>query len=109
MTITCRPCPDSASCSKVPSSASLLSLDALFKSDADDGTLEQLALSGQGLHGETQRKERRDDQEENQRLQQLIRPSEAESELSAHHQKECLPDADLHHCSSSFRVCAATF
>jgi heme exporter protein B len=29
--------------------ASLLSLDALFKSDADDGTLEQLALSGQGL------------------------------------------------------------
>ena len=29
--------------------ASLLSLDAMFKSDADDGTLEQLALSGQGL------------------------------------------------------------
>lgn len=29
--------------------ASLLSLDALFKSDADDGTLEQLALSGHGL------------------------------------------------------------
>lgn len=29
--------------------ASLLSLDALFKGDADDGTLEQLALSGQGL------------------------------------------------------------
>jgi heme exporter protein B len=29
--------------------SSLLSLDALFKSDADDGTLEQLALSGQGL------------------------------------------------------------
>jgi heme exporter protein B len=29
--------------------ASLLSLEALFKSDADDGTLEQLALSGQGL------------------------------------------------------------
>jgi heme exporter protein B len=30
--------------------SSLLSLDALFKSDADDGTLEQLALSGQGLY-----------------------------------------------------------
>jgi heme exporter protein B len=30
--------------------SSLLSLDSLFKSDADDGTLEQLALSGQGLH-----------------------------------------------------------
>jgi heme exporter protein B len=29
--------------------ASLLSLDSLFKSDADDGTLEQLALSGQDL------------------------------------------------------------
>ncbi|MEP6549517.1 MAG: heme exporter protein CcmB [Gammaproteobacteria bacterium] len=29
--------------------SSLLSMDALFKSDADDGTLEQLALSGQGL------------------------------------------------------------
>ena len=29
--------------------ASLLSLDAMFKNDADDGTLEQLALSGQGL------------------------------------------------------------
>jgi heme exporter protein B len=29
--------------------SSLLSLDALFKGDADDGTLEQLALSGQGL------------------------------------------------------------
>jgi heme exporter protein B len=29
--------------------SSLLSLDALFKSDADDGTLEQLALSGHGL------------------------------------------------------------
>jgi heme exporter protein B len=29
--------------------SSLLSLDGLFKSDADDGTLEQLALSGQGL------------------------------------------------------------
>src|ERR1700686_2548417 len=29
--------------------ASLLSLDSLFKSDADDGTLEQLALCGQGL------------------------------------------------------------
>jgi heme exporter protein B len=29
--------------------ASLLSLDSLFKSDADDGTLEQLALSGHGL------------------------------------------------------------
>ncbi len=29
--------------------ASLLSLDSVFKSDADDGTLEQLALSGQGL------------------------------------------------------------
>lgn len=29
--------------------SSLLSLDALFKSDADDGTLEQLAISGQGL------------------------------------------------------------
>ena len=29
--------------------SSLLSLDALFKSDADDGTLEQLALSGRGL------------------------------------------------------------
>jgi heme exporter protein B len=29
--------------------SSLLSVDALFKSDADDGTLEQLALSGQGL------------------------------------------------------------
>ena len=29
--------------------ASLLSLDSLFKSDADDGTLEQLALSGQSL------------------------------------------------------------
>src|ERR1700691_156775 len=29
--------------------ASLLSLDFLFKSDADDGTLEQLALCGQGL------------------------------------------------------------
>jgi len=29
--------------------SSLLSLDSLFKSDADDGTLEQLALSGQGL------------------------------------------------------------
>jgi heme exporter protein B len=29
--------------------SSLLSLDALFKSDADDGTLEQLALCGQGL------------------------------------------------------------
>jgi heme exporter protein B len=29
--------------------ASLLSLDGLFKNDADDGTLEQLALSGQGL------------------------------------------------------------
>jgi len=30
--------------------ASLLSLDALFKSDAEDGTLEQLVLSGQGLY-----------------------------------------------------------
>lgn len=30
--------------------SSLLSLDALFKSDADDGTLEQLALAGQGLY-----------------------------------------------------------
>jgi heme exporter protein B len=30
--------------------SSLLSLDALFKADAEDGTLEQLALSGQGLH-----------------------------------------------------------
>jgi heme exporter protein B len=29
--------------------SSLLSLDSLFKSDADDGTLEQLVLSGQGL------------------------------------------------------------
>src|ERR1700674_1018337 len=29
--------------------SSLLSLESLFKSDADDGTLEQLALSGQGL------------------------------------------------------------
>jgi heme exporter protein B len=29
--------------------SSLLSLDSLFKSDADDGTLEQLALSGHGL------------------------------------------------------------
>jgi heme exporter protein B len=29
--------------------SSLLSLEALFKGDADDGTLEQLALSGQGL------------------------------------------------------------
>ncbi len=29
--------------------SSLLSLDALFKNDADDGTLEQLALSGHGL------------------------------------------------------------
>jgi heme exporter protein B len=29
--------------------SSLLSLEALFKSDAEDGTLEQLALSGQGL------------------------------------------------------------
>lgn len=29
--------------------SSLLSVDSLFKSDADDGTLEQLALSGQGL------------------------------------------------------------
>jgi heme exporter protein B len=29
--------------------SSLLSLDSLFKSDADDGTLEQLALSGQPL------------------------------------------------------------
>jgi len=29
--------------------SSLLSLDALFKNDADDGTLEQLALCGQGL------------------------------------------------------------
>lgn len=29
--------------------ASLLSLDSLFKSDAEDGTLEQLTLSGQGL------------------------------------------------------------
>jgi heme exporter protein B len=28
--------------------SSLLSLDALFKNDADDGTLEQLVLSGQG-------------------------------------------------------------
>jgi heme exporter protein B len=30
--------------------SSLLSLDAMFKNDADDGTLEQLALSGQGLY-----------------------------------------------------------
>jgi heme exporter protein B len=30
--------------------ASLLSLDTLFKSDADDGTLEQLVLSGQGVY-----------------------------------------------------------
>jgi heme exporter protein B len=29
--------------------SSLLSLDSLFKSDAEDGTLEQLALCGQGL------------------------------------------------------------
>src|SRR6202171_3631147 len=29
--------------------SSLLSVDSLFKSDADDGTLEQLALCGQGL------------------------------------------------------------
>jgi heme exporter protein B len=29
--------------------SSLLSLDALFRSDADDGTLEQLALAGHGL------------------------------------------------------------
>ena len=29
--------------------SSLLSLDSLFKSDADDGTLEQLALCGQEL------------------------------------------------------------
>jgi heme exporter protein B len=29
--------------------SSLLSLDSLFKGDADDGTLEQLALCGQGL------------------------------------------------------------
>ncbi|GAC1672249.1 MAG: heme exporter protein CcmB [Steroidobacteraceae bacterium] len=29
--------------------SSLLAIDSLFKSDADDGTLEQLALSGQGL------------------------------------------------------------
>jgi heme exporter protein B len=29
--------------------SSLLSLDTLFKNDADDGTLEQMALSGQGL------------------------------------------------------------
>jgi heme exporter protein B len=29
--------------------SSLLSLDSLFRSDADDGTLEQLALSGQSL------------------------------------------------------------
>src|SRR6202041_1563006 len=29
--------------------SALLSLDFLFKSDADDGTLEQLALSGHGL------------------------------------------------------------
>ncbi len=30
--------------------SSLLSLDSLFRSDADDGTLEQLSLSGQGLN-----------------------------------------------------------
>jgi len=30
--------------------SSLLSLEGLFKSDADDGTLEQLVLSGQGLY-----------------------------------------------------------
>jgi heme exporter protein B len=30
--------------------ASMLSLEALFKSDADDGTLEQLVLSGQGVY-----------------------------------------------------------
>ena len=30
--------------------SSLLSLDALFRSDADDGTLEQLVLCGQGLY-----------------------------------------------------------
>src|SRR5271167_2341383 len=29
--------------------SSLLSLDSLFKSDAEDGTLEQMALSGQSL------------------------------------------------------------
>jgi heme exporter protein B len=29
--------------------SSLLSLDTVFKNDADDGTLEQMALSGQGL------------------------------------------------------------
>src|SRR5271169_771247 len=29
--------------------SSLLALDSLFKNDADDGTLEQLALSGQSL------------------------------------------------------------
>src|SRR6202021_4003669 len=29
--------------------SSLLAFDSLFKSDADDGTLEQLALSGQSL------------------------------------------------------------
>jgi heme exporter protein B len=29
--------------------SSLLSLDSMFKSDADDGTLEQMALAGQGL------------------------------------------------------------
>src|SRR6202789_2041631 len=29
--------------------SSLLSVDSLFRSDADDGTLEQLALSGQSL------------------------------------------------------------
>jgi len=31
--------------------ASLLAMEGLFKSDADDGTLEQLALSGQSLGG----------------------------------------------------------
>src|SRR6202051_4254375 len=31
--------------------SSLLSVDSLFKSDADDGTLEHFALCGQGLTG----------------------------------------------------------
>src|SRR3984957_19117038 len=111
-TITVRSWPQSASCSKVPSSASLLNSESSDSSDDNSAATQnhprQYLPQKQKLKIQPQREQCSYDQKKHQWLQQLIGTAETETQFTAYDQRKGLEEADAHGPSSRRRRSTST-
>ena len=109
--ITVSPCPDSANCSNVPSSASLLNSASNDRSDdssaATQSTPGAMSRSSDNCTLRPSGNRVVTIEKEHERLQQLLRAAETETQFTAYDQHHGLPGADAHCASSRRRVVAA--